>query len=83
LRLLKNHPKKLARRYISNEPSNEQSQLLVRAARNLLHQHSLPSTPAVPSAKYELIKKQKAILPLKLAIEKYDQLTSKRIRMRT
>ncbi|KAI9614526.1 hypothetical protein KEM48_005992 [Puccinia striiformis f. sp. tritici PST-130] len=61
------------RRWISNDTE------LIRAARNyLLNLDSSASASALESAaKYESIRKQKTVLPLKLNIEKYDQLSSR------
>ncbi|KAH9444798.1 hypothetical protein MJO28_013171 [Puccinia striiformis f. sp. tritici] len=67
------------RRWISNDTE------LIRAARNyLLNLDSSASASALESAaKYESIRKQKTVLPLKLNIEKYDQLSSLACELKT
>lgn len=72
---------------------DKQAAQLVQAARQLLHQASIiPSantttttttTTTTAAAKYELIKKQKAIQPLKLAVEKYEHLAALACELKT
>ncbi|KAA1103229.1 hypothetical protein PGT21_010421 [Puccinia graminis f. sp. tritici] len=93
LLLLRNHssPPRLIKRltattrYISTEL--QQPPKLLKAARNLLT--NLDQNPVTSSSsnhtapKYEIIKKQKAIQPLKLAVEKYDELSSLACELKT